>query len=77
MSYELYTRGGSGPEKITLTCPKCGEKCEVLWVPSKSHTYRQSGTTGISETATNRSGDKVTGDCKCGYEFKPKDLDEW
>lgn len=76
MSYELYTRGGQSGEKISLTCPKCGLSVEILWIPAKSQTYRQKGTTGGAEFVTSKTSDQVDGQCICGYKFKVADLDE-
>ncbi len=62
-------------EEMNVLCPKCGEKNTIMWFPPKHHYVRQKGTTGGSELAFRGKNEKVQGKCKCGYTFKPKDLD--
>lgn len=76
MSYELYTQGSIEPQKMKVSCPKCGQKNEILWFPAKKHSYRATGTTGGSEMRFSGSSEKVHGVCTdCGYKFKTDDLD--
>ena len=71
MSYELYSSGKKPPEKMDIICPECSTKGEVLWTPAFSNTY----TGGVTKRVNYRS-EKVEGTCKkCGYKFKPDDLD--
>jgi len=75
MSYELYSRGSQGPQKMDVRCPECGTKGEVLWFPSYSQTYNVPGSAGGSAPRTDKKSEKVEGSCKeCGYKFKPDDL---
>ncbi len=62
-------------EVLVVACPKCGKKNEVLWVKGSSYFFRRSGTTGGSEAAYLRSGEKVSGHCGCGYVYRVGDLD--
>lgn len=62
-------------QEMNVICPKCGEKGIVLWFPAQRWMVRQKGTTGSSELVSRGKTDKVQGSCKCGYKFKPKDLD--
>ncbi len=76
MSYELYTSGKQPPEKMDVMCPECGTKGEVLWTPEFRQTYRVQGSTGSASSRTDSSKEKVEGKCeKCGYKFKPDDMD--
>lgn len=76
MSYELFTRGSQGSEKVEIKCPKCGIQNYVFWFPKKLMEFRRQGTTGGSEKAFSKKAERVEGTCKCGYVFSKKDLDE-
>ena len=68
--------GPNSSQKMNVSCPKCGTKNEILWIPAQQMSYRGSGTTGISETKYSRKSEKVQGVCsECGSKFKPDDLD--
>ena len=63
------------PQKIEVLCPECGEKTEVLWFPSNKIKFEVAGSRAGKSTLWAGRGEKVEGKCKCGYKFKPDDLD--
>lgn len=68
--------GANMGQKVTVLCPDCGEKNEVLWFPARRMNYRKQGTTGGSGHASTSRSEKVMGKCKCGYKFKPDGLED-
>jgi len=63
------------PEKIDVMCPECGENNILLWFKWQTNTYMARGSTGSSYRKIDHKKEKVEGQCKCGYKFKPDDLD--